>query len=31
MGYELQAKETFRGQKNGIELDVLISLYGKAA
>jgi len=28
--YQLQAEEIFRGQKNGVDLDVLISLYDKA-
>ena len=31
VGFSLEAEETFRGTKDGVELDVLISRFGKAA
>ena len=31
VGYRLKAKEIFRGVKNGVEIEVLISLFTKAA
>jgi SAM-dependent methyltransferase len=31
VGYVLQKEETFRAQKNGVEFDVLISLFTKSA